>query len=313
MNWKKKAFIQNFVACLPKKISYELYFQIQRHFGGLKKPYSPISHFQVCANVLNKIIGYGYTINGKAFFEVGTGRVPLFPVAFWLCGAGKIITIDLNPYIRNELIMDMLFFIKREETKIKNIFGNLLDMERFDILLNYSRSSKIKIKDTFNLCKTEYISPGDAAKTDLPENSIDYHISHTVYEHIPLSVIENILTEGNRIISKDGLFINHIDYADHFAKMDKTISAINFLQYNDKEWEKYAGNRYMYMNRVRHTEFVELFKKVGHEFLEIETFKNKNVEEILEKNEIVLDDKFKNFDKEILSITGARLISKLRM
>jgi hypothetical protein len=40
---------------------------------------------------------------------VETGRVSLLPVAFWLCGAEKTITVDLNPYMRNELIADMLF------------------------------------------------------------------------------------------------------------------------------------------------------------------------------------------------------------
>jgi hypothetical protein len=308
VNWKFKAYIQNCIAVFPKTLSYEIYFQVQRYFGGLKKPFKPFGHFSNGVALLKKIQQYGYGINGKIFFEVGTGRIPLLPIAFWLGGAGKTITIDLNPYMRNELIMDMLFFIRTEENEIKNIFGDLLDKERFNLLLGYSK--KDRGGDILKLCQIEYIAPGDAAKTNLEKNSIDYHISHTVYEHIPLRIIYDILEEGNKIITEDGLFINSIDYGDHFSYMDKNISVINFLQYSDKEWEKYGGNRYMYMNRARHDEFIELFKTVGHEFLEIDPNINKMAQRILENKELVLDDKFKNKTKEILSITSSMFITK---
>jgi hypothetical protein len=129
INWKVKAFIQNFMALFPKPVSYELYFQMQRHFGGLKKPVNPMHHFNAGIEIIKKIRKYGYDTKGKIFFEVGTGHAPFLPVTFWLCGAGKTITVDLNPYMRNEIIKDMLYFIRTEESKIKDIFGNLLDME----------------------------------------------------------------------------------------------------------------------------------------------------------------------------------------
>lgn len=310
MNWKLKAFIQNFVAVFPKNLSYELYFQMQRNFGGLKKPFSPLGHFSVGTGMLKKIQQHGKNFIGKTFLEVGSGRVPLLPVAFWLCGAGKIITVDLNLYMRDELVKDMLFFIKNKESEVKNIFGTLLNEERFNLLFNYSRKSKINKKDILKLCQIEYLAPADAAKTNLAENSIQFHISHTVYEHIPLPVIQNILEEGNRIISKDGLFINYIDYGDHFSYMDKNISVINFLQYDDSKWEKYAGNRYMYMNRARHDEFLELFSSVGHNFLEIEPHINNDAENLLKNNKIVLDTRFKNNSIETLSIIGSLFITK---
>jgi len=310
MDWKLKAFIQNAIALLPKTLSYELYFQIQRHFGRLKKPYSPIHHFKVGVSIIENIQKYSYEIKDKTFFEVGTGRVPLLPVSFWLCGAGKIITFDLNPYMRNELIADMLFFINRDENEIKNIFGNLLDKERFNLLLDTAKKTEVDKKDILKLCRIEYVAPSDASETKLPDNCINYHISHTVYEHIPMNIIHDILIEGNRIITDDGLFINCIDYADHFAPTDKSISEINFLQYSDIKWGKYAGNRYMYMNRCRHDEFVELFKTVGHEFIEIRPNKNKTLFEMLEKGEIILDNKFKTKSIETLSITGSWFITK---
>jgi mannosyltransferase OCH1-like enzyme/SAM-dependent methyltransferase len=307
INWKVKAFIQNFIALFPTLISYELYFQMQRHWGSLKKPINPIHHFNQGIKIIKKIKKYGYNIDGKVFFEVGTGRAPFLPVTFWLCGAGKTITVDLNPYMRNEIINDMIYFIQTEENTIRDIFGNLLDKERFEILLS---KTNINLKDILNLCQIEYYAPGDAAKTHLNNNSINYHVSHTVYEHIPLNILQSILQEGNRIITDDGLFINHIDYSDHFSYVDKNISPINFLQYSDNEWEKYAGNRYMYMNRARHDEFIELFKSAGHDFIEIEPNINNIAFDMLENNKISLDEKFKAKSNEILSITDSWFITK---
>jgi hypothetical protein len=286
---------------------------MQRYFGGLKKPFNPLGHFSTGTTVLKKIQKYGSEIIGKTFFEVGTGRVPLLPVAFWLGGAGKTITIDLNPYMRNELIADMLLYVKTKTADIKNIFGDLLQEDRFGQLLEYGNSKNINKKDFLKMCQIEYIAPGDAAKTQLENGSIHYHVSHTVYEHIPLNIIKDILNEGNRIIGSDGIFINTIDYGDHFSYMDKNISIINFLQYNDNEWEKYAGNRYMYMNRARHDEFLALFKEAGHEFIEIDPHRNKEAEEMLKNGKIKPDKKFNGKGDDVLSITEALFVTRKRL
>jgi SAM-dependent methyltransferase len=311
MNWKIKAFVQNCIANLPEVLSREMYFQMQRHFGRLKKRVNPWKHFSAHnAKMLQKIMQYGNGIKGKIFLEIGSGKAPLLPVALWLCGAQKIITMDLEPYIRNELIKDMLFFCKNQKSEIESIFGELLDKERFNLLLDYNEKNKIYKKDIFELCQIEYVAPGDATKINLPENSIHYHVSHTVYEHMPLTVLHDILKEGNRVLEKDGLFINFIDYSDHFSHTDKNISRINFLQYSDKEWKKYDGNQHMNVNRARHDEFVELFKTVGHDFLEIESYSDEEVEKMLKNNKITLDVKFKNKSPEILSITGSWFVTK---
>jgi len=35
-------------------------------------------------------------VEGKTFFEVGTGHNPIVPIGFFLCGAEKIVTVDLH-------------------------------------------------------------------------------------------------------------------------------------------------------------------------------------------------------------------------
>ena len=316
MNWKLKAFIQNCIAAFPSKLSDEMYFQMQRHTGTFKKPFNPLGRFSIGVEICKKILRNNNILTGKIFFEVGTGREAFLPVAFWLCGAEKTITVDLNPRMRDELIKDMMIFVKNNETETRKIFGTLLVEERFNLLLDYSRKNKMRRKDFLELCQIEYLAPADAAKTNLPGNSVHYHISYAVYEHIPLNILYDILKEGNKIISKDGLFIDVIDYADHFSiadnrVADKNVPAINFLQYSDAKWNKYAGNQFMYANRARHDDFLELFAKAGRKFLEINTNIDKETERILKNNEIELHDSFKNKSIETLSIIEASFVTKI--
>jgi SAM-dependent methyltransferase len=309
-NWKLKAKLQNFIALLPKSLSYEAYFQMQRHFGGLKKPFNPMNHISTAADLLKKICEYRFPAKGKIFFEVGTGKAPIIPIAYWLGGAGRIITVDLNPYMRKEIIEDMFFYISKETERIEWIFGELLEKERLMALLEYGKSGKINVGELLKMCEIEYIAPGDASRTNLLKNSVDCHTSNAVYEHIPRTTLKDILEEGNRITKPDGLFINIIDYSDHFAQTDNKISSINFLQFDEKEWDRYAGNRYMYMNRLRHDDFLDLFEEAGHEIIDAGIKKDDEVEKLLRDGRIKINERFAHKGNEMLSIIGSRFITR---
>lgn len=309
MHWKLKAKIQNAVAWLPASASYETYYRIQRYFGGLRR-LNPISRLTAGIETWKRIQKQGWFPSGKVFFEVGTGRVPLVPLAFWLMGAKKTITIDLNPYLKEELIADALGYISNHEEEILNLFGSLINKNRLDQLLEFGRSRRRKSSEVLDLARIEYMAPGDAAATRLPERSIDFHASYTVFEHIPKTALKRILEEGNRIIRDDGLFVHRIDYSDHFSHSDKSISAINFLQYSDAEWERYAGNRYMYMNRLRQDDFVDLFESVGHLIVETETNTDTRVHELLRNGNLHLNERFSSKPQEVLEIRGAWMITR---
>ncbi|MDR3133384.1 MAG: hypothetical protein LBU42_05100 [Prevotellaceae bacterium] len=309
MNWKNKARVLNLISPLPKPLSYNLHYQMQRHFGGLKRPYNPTGAISVAIEILNRIQKTGGTPIGKTFFEVGTGWCPVVPLVYWLAGAEKIITVDLNLYLRKELIEETLLQLKKDN---KFIISELCKWgggveERF-VKLSKFFGAKIRLQDFLELCHITYYAPYDAARTNLPNTCIDYYTSNAVFEHIPFNVLEDILVEGNRIIKEDGMFVHNIDYSDHFAYGDKNISAINFLQYDDVKWYKYGKNAYV--NRLRHDDFIMLFEKVNHEILEITVRKDENVQKILEEERLQISEKLKLKSNEILSITGACFITK---
>ena len=48
------------------------------------------------------------------------------PIAYWLMGARKIYTIDLNPYLKSELVEESLKYIFNNQEEVRNLFDSLL-------------------------------------------------------------------------------------------------------------------------------------------------------------------------------------------
>lgn len=309
MHWKVKAAVQKTMNILPGEISREGYYFAQRRFGSLRR-FNPEKHLSAAVSTWNHIKKLGYDPSGKVFFEVGTGRIPLFPVTYWLLGAGKIITLDLNKYLKPELLMESVRYIANNKNTVQGLLGPGIKNNRMRALLDFAGKAPFKPGPFLKTCRIEYTAPADAAETGLPESSVDFHTSYTVFEHIPEEEIKKILEEGNRITRNSGVFAHTIDYSDHFAVSDKNISSINFLRFSERKWRIYAGNRYMYMNRLRHDDYIRLFESAGHRILDAETAANPSLFEILERGELRLDEAFRKKKKDIIAITGARLISR---
>lgn len=309
MHWKLKATIQSAVSRLPDVAAYGAYYWIQRHFGGLRCS-NPSSRLIAGIDTWKRIQSQDRSPSGKVFFEVGTGRVPLVPLAYWLMGAESTVSIDLNPYLKEELIAENLHYISENEGEFLNLFGSLINKKRLNSLLNFVNKSNFSAADFLDLCRINYIAPGDAADTHLPDQSIDFYTSYTVFEHIPIDVLRNILKEGNRILKENGLFVHKIDYSDHFSHTDTSISAINFLQYSDDEWQKYAGNKFMYMNRLRHDDFIILLESVGHHIRESQPDTDQHLLELLRNGNLRLNDRFSIKPEEILAITGSWVVTE---
>ena len=80
---------------------------------------------------------------------------------------------------------------------------------------------------------------------------------------MPATELPGILRESRRLLVPDGLLYHVIDPSDHFSHDDESITAVNFLQFDDREWERLAGNRFMYHNRLRSFEHQALLAEAG--------------------------------------------------
>lgn len=312
MDWKRKAIVQNAISALPSSLSYELYYWLQRNFGGLKVD-NPINRFAAGIKAWKIIEEFGIDPKKKTFFEVGTGRVPVIPLAYWLMGANQTITVDLNTYLKPDLVRECIDQISSRVQDIEHLFGKLLIRGRLYDLLSLQKASVFSVDSFLELTNIKYFAPCDASQVSIDDNSVDFHTSFTVFEHIPVPVLQKILKEGNRIVKDTGLFVHQVDYSDHFSHSDSSISSINFLQYSDASWEKYAGNRYMYMNRIRHDDFIDILHSIGQDVLLDDFFLNSEVLEMLESEEFKVHDKFKSKSNHTLSITSGWTVSQKNM
>ena len=53
-----------------------------------------------------------------------------------------------------------------------------------------------------------------------------------------------------------------IDYEDHYAYSEHTLSPYNFLYYDDAAWEQFNPALH-FQNRLRHSDYVALFAQAG--------------------------------------------------
>ena len=71
----------------------------------------------------------------------------------------------------------------------------------------------------------------DAAKTDFESGSLDACISTNTLEHSKRNIVL-IFRELYRTLKDD----TRIDYSDHYAHTDLSISLLNYLKYSETEW-----------------------------------------------------------------------------
>lgn len=291
MNWRWKARIQNLVAALPKDLSYSAYYFLQRKMGALREV-DPTNRMRAGIALMDKIRQQNRSAEGGTFLEVGTGRQIQVPIALWLCGAKSVVTVDLNPYLKAELVMQNIAFIRDNDEAMRQLFGDYAKQAIFCERVEMLRRAPDDFQALLNLMNIRYMAPADARKLDLPAGSIDYHISYTVLEHIPSEVMLSIFQEGKRLLKPDGLFVHFIDFSDHFAQSDSSICLSNFLRFSEKEWDRLAGNRFMYHNRLRLDEFQAILEQSGVQVLAMEpTIDPRSLEE-LKSGRLPLDARF---------------------
>ena len=103
MKWRQKAILQSLVARLPLRLSYSIHYYLQRRSGGLRRV--DLSHrLKMGLDLMECIVRQGRSVESGVFLEIGTGLQITLPLVLWLCGASEITTVDLNHYLKAELV-----------------------------------------------------------------------------------------------------------------------------------------------------------------------------------------------------------------
>ena len=309
MRWQLKARVQNAVASLPFA-SNAVYYAIQRSVGGLRpKRNHPVDRFQAAISLVEWIESAGVDITGRRFLEVGTGHMVNVPTALWLLGAGETLTVDLNRYLSKKVLTESNDYIRRNQQQVLALFGNRAMNRDFQTRFQQLVSFRGKLGALFEMMNVQYLSPCDARALPVADHSYDFHISNTVLEHIPPDDLRDILAEARRVLKPDGLLVHHIDPSDHFSHDDDSIPAVNFLRFTDEEWHRWAGNRFMYQNRLRFSEYVSLFEQQGARILRVEGRVDERSVKALREG-LALADKFVGLEPNELATTELSIMAQ---
>lgn len=218
-------------------------------------------------------------------FEFGAGRDLIIPLAFSAHGAKRFITVDIERLAKLNLIRSNAAIISRVSGVNRPDLRSLEDLDR-----------------AWNI---DYRAPADARATGLEAGSIDCAVSVETLEHIPRDDIGAILKELRRILRPDGLALMRIDYGDHFKGFDPSISSFNFLTYSEEDWAPFQS-RFQYVNRLRHSEYLQLFRECGFDVLRDDPDRRPLEQPIMER----LAPGFRGFSAEDLFTLGSLIIAR---
>lgn len=309
MKWTTKSKIQNSIARLPTKYANHLYYQVLKKTGGITT-LSPNQRISASIAIADAALTQGIPPSAASVLEVGTGYRVSLPIGLWLCGIKELTTVDLNPYLKMELVRSDISYIQNNQGEIESLFNSkkasLLDKGRLKKIVNLDINSS-NLLQQFDI---KYISPADATKLAIADSSMDLHISYTVLEHIPPPTLSQILVEGSRILCPGGCFIHIVDFSDHFSHSDKSISSANFLRFNEKDWDALAGNQFMYQNRLRFDDYVNIFEECDLSVFTENVVVDKQALKLLEEG-FPIDSRFRDKSAKSLATTEAMLIAQL--
>ncbi len=179
--------------------------------------------------------------------------------------------VDLNPMLDLSLVNDAIALLTAQAAlKSSNPVHSLEDLK-----LHYGIS---------------YDAPIDMAATDFADSSFDICISTNTLEHIPVTALEAIMRELRRVLKPGGVISAQIDYSDHYAHTDHSITKLNFLRFSEPQWKKH-NHRFFFQNRLRHNHYRRIFAEAGFEILQAQAIKpSKTIPQDLISEQLTGDD-----------------------
>lgn len=257
MNWKLKSVLQSLFSHVPS--GEQLNYLCQRYITK-SLPFDD-STFDLNMNIaceqIQKIEKYIQChLQEATFFEFGAGYELTIPLTYYALGVSHQVLVDIRKLVRGNLINHTISQFQHCKTR-----------DNFNKVPSVSLTSKNPLIDLRKHYGLKYIAPCDARDTRLQAESFDCIASVNTLEHISIDDIRRIITECHRILKHNGIMSHLIDYSDHYSYADKNISSYNFLKYSDDEWKKYAPSL-QFQNRMRHSDYIRLFRECGFRVLE---------------------------------------------
>ena len=271
IGWRKKAALFKFFDRMP--FGRAIYSGVQRYITHtVPRRFAPtIQTAHIFVDHVRSIAAFEKEKNlaDLALFEFGAGWDLYSNCVTWCLGADNQVVYDLNRWARPSQINLALSHLKTDPPPGA--------VRIPDVLLPVTGKFDEVLRRTYGI---NYQAPADAGETGLAVGMIDAVVSTSVLEHIPPDQIERILRECRRVLRPGGIMSHLIDYSDHYAHSDLSITPYNFLAFEDSDWDRFNPNIH-FQNRLRHSDYRRLFEKAGFQILSASSSQPENARELL--------------------------------
>jgi hypothetical protein len=171
-------------------------------------------------------------------FELGTGWYPIIPIGMYLCGASRIWTLDIRPFLTTQRVhISLQRFCESAEQRSLACMLPWVDEARLRCIKELEQQADgLPLEEMLKEMEI-YRMVGDARKVKLPPNSIDLFFSNSVLQHIREDILEGIFTEFRRLAAGRAVMSHYIYLGDPFFGFDPTITIFNFLRFSGPVWK----------------------------------------------------------------------------
>lgn len=199
--------------------------------------------------------------------ELGTGWLPVVPIALWLCGARRITTYDLRRHVtakRLALVLDAFVGAGRTGA-LQARLPRAADDRLAHLSLLADTATRLDPRATLREIDIDYVV-GDVLAAP-PAMTADLVMSHAVLEYLQAPLLAAILAALRGAARPDGVASHWIDFSDEYAYFDKRLSPLNFLRYSEARWRA-INNPLIPLSRLRIDDVRAAFARTGWTIVE---------------------------------------------
>jgi hypothetical protein len=180
-----------------------------------------------------------------------------------LCGASRVITLDIEPLLNRERICRTLELYRRsaERGALVTILPWVLE-ERVETLLHLAQRKDSSPKDDQLQAMEIHPVVGDAAKIEGTLGAVDLVFSNSTLQYIPADELVRIFHNLRRIVGTQAVMSHHIYLGYDLAIFDSSVSPFYFLRFSGAAW-KLVDNPLHSHNRLRLSDYHRIHASNG--------------------------------------------------
>jgi SAM-dependent methyltransferase len=223
--------------------------------------------------------------------EIGPGHSLGVALSLLLVGAARVDTVDTVRYATSQPDPRSFTELWRRATEA-GLVDATDDVEPEAELARASARLEYQVVDGRN-------------RWPFPEQSKDIVYSFSVLEHV--RDLRGLLEESARVLRPGGLSIHTIDLRDHY-NLGPDENWLEFLEFEDRQWERMTSARFAWCNRMRAPELRALFA----EFFELVQFTEDacDLPDGFDRRRFA--SRFQGFELDELSVSSVSVVGRRR-